>query len=55
VIQFTVKHSSYINATTSYLIELISLAYYYISAFAATKPDATHTLFDIISIGVNAV
>jgi len=39
VTQYTVKHFTYITATTGYLIE--RLTNYYISAFANSKPDTT--------------
>jgi len=42
VTQFAVKHRSYTNATTGYLIDdLDLLAYYYVSAFTNTKSDPT--------------
>jgi len=43
VTKFTVKHASYTNATIGYLIQ------YPISS------QIQHTLFDIISLGVDAV
>jgi len=49
--QFTVKQSSYINAT-GYLIEWLTCLLLYVSA--NTNPDP-HTRFDIISLGVEAV
>jgi len=42
VTRSTVKHSSYTNATTGYLI--VWLTYYYVSAFTNTKPDPTHPI-----------
>jgi len=51
VTQFTVKYSSYTNATTSYLIDDL-LAYYYVSTFANTKTDCTHPM---ISLGADVV
>jgi len=50
-----VKHSSYIDATNGYLIEWITCLLYYVSAFAKTKPDPTHPIFDKILLGVDAV
>jgi len=57
VTQFTVKHSSYSNATTSYLIVLLIglLAYYYVIAPSPISSQIPHTLFGIISLGADAV
>ena len=46
---------SYKTETTGYLIILTYLLKYDVSAFTNTRSDYTHTLFGIISFGVDAV